>query len=373
MRDTPEIPQAYERALAGVGAATLAGLHALETGFRRLHPPQVLALREKLAPVQEQLVRDLETFHSSAPPPEELEAFHEALAAAAGTALGALERFCEDVPGAHPAAGVLASMEGHARAQELLYPLRLALPPLGRYFVEPVFHDRLEELDPPEPDGAGVGLHRTNKDEEDTRGGFSLYVPERFRADTAWPLVVALHGGYGNGRSFLWTWLREARGRGFLLLAPTSRGGTWAFQRSAEEATALTAMLDFVCERWNVDRERVLLTGLSDGATFSLLAGLAEAAPYTALAPVSGVLHPENLRLGNIARARGRRIYLTHGSLDWVFPISAAHRTRDTLAEAGADLTFREIADLSHTYPREENARILRWFDPGLALPGDAD
>ncbi|MDP7570378.1 MAG: hypothetical protein QF391_02115, partial [Myxococcota bacterium] len=71
--------------------------------------------------------------------------------------------------------------------------------------------------------------------------------------------------------------------------------------------------------------------------------------------------------------ARGRRIYLTHGALDWVFPISAAHRTRDTLAEAGADLTFREIADLSHTYPREENARILRWFDPGLALPGDAD
>ena len=40
--------------------------------------------------------------------------------------------------------------------------------------------------------------------------------------------------------------------------------------------------------------------------------------------------------------------------------------------EAGADLTFREIEDLSHTYPREENARILGWFDPGLALPDDA-
>jgi hypothetical protein len=24
-------------------------------------------------------------------------------------------------------------------------------------------------------------------------------------------------------------------------------------------------------------------------------------------------------------------------------------------------VTYREIADLSHTYPREENARILEW------------
>jgi hypothetical protein len=30
---------------------------------------------------------------------------------------------------------------------------------------------------------------------------------------------------------------------------------------------------------------------------------------------------------------------------------------------------FREIEDLSHTYPREENDRILTWFDRSLALP----
>ena len=372
MSAPPEIPEAYGHALAAVSAATLAALHGLEAGFRRLHPPLVPALREKLSPTRARLARDLEAFHATTPP-EALAPFHEELAAAADTALDALARFLEDVPGAHPAAGVLASMEGHTRAQELLYPLRLALPPLGRYFVEPVFHDRLEALDPPEAEGARVGLHRAGSDGEDARGGFSLYVPERYHADRSWPLVVALHGGHGNGRSFLWTWLREARGRGFLLLAPTSRGDTWALDRPSDETSALAEMVDFVCERWNVDRERVLLTGLSDGATFCLLAGLAEAAPYTALAPVSGVLHPESFRLGNIARARGRRIYLAHGALDWMFPIGVAHRARDTLVEAGADLTFREIEDLSHTYPREENDRILVWFDPALALPDGPD
>src|SRR5260370_15074993 len=39
-------------------------------------------------------------------------------------------------------------------------------------------------------------------------------VPEYYTADRGWPLVMALHGGSGNGRGFLWSWLRDARSRG---------------------------------------------------------------------------------------------------------------------------------------------------------------
>jgi phospholipase/carboxylesterase len=130
-------------------------------------------------------------------------------------------------------------------------------------------------------------------------------------------------------------------------------------------------MVEFVSERWRIDSSRVLLTGLSDGATFTLLCGLAEGSPFTALAPVSGVLHPWNFRNGNMARARDKRIYLVHGALDWMFPVDTARSARAALEEAGAELVYCEIADLSHTYPREENARILRWLDPGLELPGE--
>ena len=35
---------------------------------------------------------------------------------------------------------------------------------------------------------------------------------------------------------------------------------------------------------------------------------------------------------------------------------------RDQLLEAGADLTFRAIEDLPHTYPRDENPKILEWL-----------
>jgi phospholipase/carboxylesterase len=35
---------------------------------------------------------------------------------------------------------------------------------------------------------------------------------------------------------------------------------------------------------------------------------------------------------------------------------------RDALQSAGAKLVYREIEDLSHTYPRDENPKILAWL-----------
>jgi phospholipase/carboxylesterase len=132
-------------------------------------------------------------------------------------------------------------------------------------------------------------------------------------------------------------------------------------------------MVAWVSARWRVKRSSILLTGLSDGGTFALLTGLGEASPFTALAPIAGVLHPSNAINGNLVRAVGKRIYLVHGARDWMFPVETAQRASDRLREAGAHIVYREIADLSHTYPREENGRILEWLDPVLAVPGQTE
>jgi phospholipase/carboxylesterase len=101
---------------------------------------------------------------------------------------------------------------------------------------------------------------------------------------------------------------------------------------------------------------------MSDGATYALLCGLGDGMPFTHLAPACGVLHPFLFANGAIGRARGRPIYLVHGALDWMFPVHAARLARETLTSAGAQLVYREIEDLSHTYPRDENPRILDWL-----------
>ena len=61
-------------------------------------------------------------------------------------------------------------------------------------------------------------------------------------------------------------------------------------------------------------------------------------------------------------RLRGLPIYVVHGCLDWMFPVQVARQTREALSAAGADVTYREIDDLSHCYPREINATLLKWL-----------
>lgn len=361
----------FLRELGVHGPVLLHGLEGLEWAWRRLHPPALPRLRAALAPWRDR-VTEARARLSELPAPEGLEGLREGLLAAADPLAEALDLLAGDAEGASvgPAgiARVLGAMRAHCRAQEALFALRLALPPVARFFVEAPFRGDLAVLDPEPPPGVAVGLLR-GRDAVPGRGGFSLFVPGRYDPDRSWPLVVALHGGGGDGRDFVWTWLREARGRGFLLLAPTSRGPTWSFNGPDVDAPALAAMVDAVCARYRVDRERMLLTGLSDGATYTLHCGLQEGMPFTALAPLSGVLHPASLANGSLERARGRRIRLVHGALDWMFPVAVARAARDALAQAGADLVYREIEDLSHAYAREENDAILSWFDPSLALP----
>ncbi|MGH7413081.1 MAG: phospholipase, partial [Candidatus Rokuibacteriota bacterium] len=252
-----------------------------------------------------------------------------------------------------------------APLQEVLYPLSPVLEPVSRWFLEPgrraddVLLRRLRDAALREDARVGV-LHARN--DRGSRGGLSLYVPETWDGITAMPLIVALHGGSGHGRDFLWSWLREARSRGVLLLSPTALGRTWSIMGGEDvDGSRLRAAVEDVAARYHVDRSRILLTGMSDGGTYALLGGLEDDTPFTHLAPACGVLHPLLLARG-IPGARGRPIYLIHGALDWMFPVGTARVGRDALEAAGARVVYREIADLSHTYPRDENPRILDWL-----------
>ncbi len=363
--DTDAGPGAPPEPLAALVTALLGGLQGLEAAARRLHPPLLGRMRSHLAPVGSRLDAALEGFRAWQAP-EGMRPLQAPLVDACEILADALDRFLASVPPEQRTMAVLDALRLHAQAQEALYPLRRAIPPLDAWFAEPGAQARVCGEEPAPPEGVSVGLHRAQGEGERGRGGFSLYVPEHLDGSPA-PLVVALHGGSGSGRSFLWTWLREARSRGALLLAPTSIGPTWSFDAPALDGRRLRAMLEFVAEKWAVDRTRVLLTGLSDGATMTLLEGLAEDAPWTHLAPISGVMHPANFANGNLERAAGRSIFLVHGSLDWLFPIGLAHGARAALEKTGAALEWREVEDLSHTYPRELNAEILDWL--GAPLP----
>jgi phospholipase/carboxylesterase len=257
------------------------------------------------------------------------------------------------------------AMRASTRAVEALYPLAPSLPQVSRFFVDPPLRDdpqlaaRLSEAAANPAQGAGVS-HIDNA--RDARGGYSLYVPEYHDAGRRWPLIVALHGGSGHGADFLWTWLRDARSRGAIVLSPTSRDRTWSLMGPDIDSPRLEALVRQLSERWNVDERRVLLTGMSDGGTFAYISGLRPGSPITHLAPSSASFHP--MLLDGPARARlvGLPVYLMHGVRDWMFPVDIARLAAAALSRAGSQVVYRELDDLSHTYPRDENPRFLDWF-----------
>ena len=302
--------------------------------------------------------------------PEQFANVRSALEAASDTALTSYRGLRAVLNGEGDLVSVYRALRHVPRALEALYPLAATLPPVSGFFIEPGLRedaDLLAKLAAPAGENTGV-LHDHN--EPGSRGGFSLYVPEYYSSDRAWPLVMALHGGSGNGRGFLWSWLRDARSRGAILIAPTATGetsnkSTWALMGDDTDTPNLDRILEAVRSRWNVDPSRMLLTGMSDGGTFCYVTGLNSASPFTHLAPVAATFHPLMAETADAERLRGLPIHIVHGRLDWMFPVQVARQTQHALTAAGASVTYRELEDLSHTYPREINAEILDWLNGG--------
>ena len=361
--DNPGSPDKAFDAICQELARVLEGMGRFQ---RRFFPPDFAELRRDLLPFQTSLKQTRQKLHETTMPVER-QRTADIIADSTDLVLDALEMIATawTTDFQETVVQVMKSFRKICRVQENLYGIRLTSPHLNRFFLEPQVYNQAVKLDPKPQQGSGVGLQHVGiEDNYYARGALSVYVPESYDSRVAWPLVIALHGGFGHGRDFIWTWLREARSRGFILLSPTSMETTWSLLNPELDRTTLISKLDHLKKHWNIDMDRILLTGISDGATFALMCSLQQNLPFTAFAPVAGVLPPLD-----ISAAKGKRIYWIHGALDWMFPVQNARSAAAALGTIGADVTLRVIEDLSHTYPREENDGILKWFDPGLALP----
>ena len=345
--------------IVAVLPALLQSLEALGFIARHLNPPDFDSVMEA-AGMPDQALQAVRPRLANWP--EQFAHLRAPLMTASDEALAAFEGLRAVQHGNGDLIAVFRALRHSPRAQEALYALAARLPPVSSFFIDPALREDADlkaRIAEPASENTGI-IHDHN--EPGSRGGFSLYVPEYYTPDRAWPLVMALHGGSGNGRGFLWSWLRDARSFGAILIAPTATGGTWALMGEDTDTANLARILDLVRSRWHVDSSRLLLTGMSDGGTFCYVTGLESASPFTHLAPVAATFHPLMAEMADAERLRGLPVYLVHGRLDWMFPVQVARQTREALTAAGADVTYRELDDLSHCYPREMNPAILSWL-----------
>ncbi len=349
--------------ISGLLPPLLNSLEALGFIARHLHPPQFEQVLAKVGQIDEDLREKMPGFEAVAWP-DTLVPFRDRVGKSAEAACQAFDGLREAVDNPNGTMLAYRALRRYTRAVEALYPVAATLPPVSQFYIE---HERqgdaelLARIDGANAGRDNVGVLHADNDREQ-RGGCSIYVPEYYDESESYPLIMAMHGGSGHGRGFLWTWLTNARTRGAILVSPTSRGDTWSLMGPDIDSENLEHILEQVRGRWNINGEKLLLTGMSDGGTFSYVSGLRTSSPFTHLAPISAAFHPMLLSMMDADRIKDLPIYLVHGAWDWMFPIDIARTANEALMAAGAKVVYSEVADLSHTYPREENAKIMDWF-----------
>jgi phospholipase/carboxylesterase len=349
--------------IARLTPAILRALHALEFTSRHISPATLRELIAAVAKRDDDLGPALEASRAAIWP-EQLGPVRACLERSGEAAAEGIAAFLVAEEASQPMLAAYRALRDYARAAEALYPLAAHLKPVSQFFLEASARDDaalVAKLAAADATREGVGSMHVGGP-AGTRGAFSLYVPEYYDSTRAWPLVVAMHGGSGNGGAFLWSWVREARTRGFIVIAPTARGSTWSLMEPEIDGPNIDRMVEQVGNDWNLDPARRLLTGMSDGGTFTYVLGLRGDCRFTHLAPIAAVFHPMMMMAADASRVRGLPIHIVHGTQDWMFPPEIAQGAERALTEAGAAVVYREITDLSHTYPRDENARILDWF-----------
>ncbi len=337
----------------------LRSLEALGHIARHLYPPNYSRVLASVGTPDE----DLRSARAMPPWPDPYSALRPAIDTAADEALAAYAGLREAETAPEGLMVAYRALRHAPRALEALYPLAGMLPPVSRFFLEPgargdaALQQRL--LRQPPPTDTGVLCFG---DDPDARTSLWMYVPESYDPAKPHPVVFALHGGSGRGRAFLWNWLATARSRGAILVAPTSLGQTWAIQGEDRDSPHLASILAFVRKKWNVDPARMLLTGMSDGGTFTYASGLVTGSPFTHLAPVAAAFHPMLVAMADSERIKGLPLHILHGELDWMFRVDMAREAKQHFTAAGANVAYVEPADLSHTYGGDLSTIIADWL-----------
>lgn len=355
----------YSAALDEISTRLLAFLRAFEHVQETIHFTQIAEAQAQLRAASDGLFPTLTAALAALDPPPAAHAAHQQLSAAVAAFADATTCFV----GGHGrdfGQAFVNSRQAQCRGLALAYTARAQLPALQPYWLLPSALASAAALEQAAP-GVDVAVGLLQRPATEARAEYSLYVPENHDPTTAAPLLVCLHGGYGQGNEYLWTWLRVAKSCGYVLLAPKSQGPTWSMLEPAVDIRSVQAMLREVCATYNIDRRRIYLSGLSDGGTFAYLLGFACAPLFAGIAPIAGVLHPMTDEL--LRRKQGIEVPLLviHGALDRIFDVGTVRSTCKLLTQLGYQVHYIELPEWGHAYTYTLNEqRVLPWFE---ALP----
>lgn len=151
----------------------------------------------------------------------------------------------------------------------------------------------------------------------DTTRTFRIYRPDGISAPA--PLVVMLHGGYGDGAQAerAYRWDAQAEAGHFVVAYPDGLNRAWnagsccgqPARAGVDDVAFVSAMVGAIEQQVPVDNTRVFVTGMSNGAMMALRLAC-QSTLFAAVAPVAGT------QLTECSNAVPTSILQIHGTAD---------------------------------------------------------
>lgn len=196
---------------------------------------------------------------------------------------------------------------------------------------------------------------------------YVLYVPDTYIPAEPWPLIVFLHGAGERGDDGL---IQSEVGIGeairrhsdrfpALVLMPQCEANKfWDSAVPAIEGAMAKTIADY-----NIDTDRIYLTGLSMGGYMAWLWGGVKADTFAAIMPICGGGKLEDIQrlLGSeksamdfgelddrVKQLAKTPIWAFHGALDPVVPVMRTQLMVRLVKEAGGDVKYTEYPEAKH-------------------------
>jgi predicted peptidase len=175
---------------------------------------------------------------------------------------------------------------------------------------------------------------------------YLLYLPKDYSADKAWPLVVFLHGAGERGSNLeqlkvhgLPKLVAQGQDFEFIVVSPQCPEGKWWVGMDAH----IIALIEETMEKYNIDKNRIYLTGLSMGGygTWSITAGYPER--FAAVAPICGGGQPYLAQ-----HIKDVPVWAFHGAKDEVVPRKQSQQMVDAVTAAGGSAKLTIYPEAGH-------------------------
>lgn len=195
---------------------------------------------------------------------------------------------------------------------------------------------------------------------------YQVYVPRDYTRDKPWPVILFLHGAGERGTDGL---LQTEIGLGAALRRFPDRypaivvfpqappDSQWVGSSAELAMSTLAATL----KEFNVDPDRVYLTGLSMGGHGCWNLAYLYSERFAALVPICGWVAPSAKRpevilavadgppYDELARTlQSLPIWIFHGADDPVVPVEESRRMAEALQAIGAAVTYSELPGVGH-------------------------